>query len=243
VLASLSDINSPAPVSAATNVKWLDDASTVGSGFLHVSGIDWNASYNFDLGDLGAWNTGITGTYYLQRWVQTVTGGAIVDALHQNLASLAGVGQNGVETAPKLVYRARLGWSNGTFDAAGFVNYSAHYFSPIEGTPPNVNFQCTTSGGTVGAKGATFPCAISNFTQIEPNFVTIDLSFGYKTGDTPANDYLKNLTIQFTTQNLLNRHSPFDFINSSAGGRQISAYDITRQNQGRTIGITLIKNW
>jgi hypothetical protein len=41
----------------------------------------------------------------------------------------------------------------------------------------------------------------------------------------------------------MNKHSPFDFINSSAGGRQISAYDITRQNQGRTIGVTLIKNW
>jgi hypothetical protein len=44
-------------------------------------------------------------------------------------------------------------------------------------------------------------------------------------------------------QNLLGRHSPFDYINTSAGGRQISAYDITRPNGGRLIGVTLVKNW
>jgi hypothetical protein len=151
------------------------------------------------------------------------------------------VAQNGVETAPKLVYRARFGWSNGPFSATAFMNYSSHYFSAIEGTPPNVNLQCITAGGTVG--GGSLPCAINNFTNIEPNFITFDLSFGYKTGDMPANDYLKNLTLQFTVQNLMNRHSPFDYIQSAAGGRQISAYDITRPNQGRTLGVTLVKSW
>jgi hypothetical protein len=41
----------------------------------------------------------------------------------------------------------------------------------------------------------------------------------------------------------MNRHSPFDYIQSAAGGRQISAYDITRPNQGRTLGVTLVKSW
>jgi hypothetical protein len=121
------------------------------------------------------------------------------------------------------------------------MNYSSHYFSPIAGSPPNVNMQCTTAGGAVG--GGTFPCAISNFTAIQPNFITFDLSLGYNTGDTPANDYLKNLTLQLTVQNLLGLHAPFDYINTAAGGRQIAAYDITRPNSGRTIGITLLKNW
>ena len=241
VSAALLDISSPAPVSQATNVFWLQDGSTFGSGFLHVDGVDWSASYDWDMGDFGAWNTGVTGTYYLHRRSQAVTGGPVIDVLHQNLSAVGGVSQNGVETAPKLVYRARLGWSNGPYSVSGFMNYSSHYFSPIEGTPPNVNLQCTAAGGKVG--GGTFPCAINNFTNIEPNFITFDLSLGYNTGEIPTNDYLKNITLQFTVQNFMNRHSPFDYIQSSAGGRQISAYDITRPNSGRTVGVTVVKNW
>jgi iron complex outermembrane receptor protein len=241
VSAALSDPGNPANITQLTNVYWLNDSSTFGSGFLHVDGIDWNASYDIDLGALGAWNAGITGTYYLNSWNQAVTGGPIIDGLHTNLSSAAGVLQNGVETTPRLKYRARLGWSNGPYDIAGFVNYASHYFSPIEITPPNVNLECTTMGGTVG--GGTLPCAISNFTNLEPSFITFDLSLGYKTGDLPANDYLKRITLQFTIQNLLNKHSPFDYLPTNAAGRQAAAYDITRPNSGRTIGITLVKNW
>jgi len=242
VAASLSDPGSPSPISQISNVYWLNDSSTFGSGFLHVSGIDWNASYDIDLGPLGAWNTGITGTYYLHSFMQAVTGGPVVDGLHtSNLSPAGGIAQNGVETAPRMKYRARLGWSDGPYDVAGFMNYQSHYFSPIETIPPNVNFQCTSPGGTVG--GGTFPCAISNFTSYEPNFITFDISLGYKTGDIPANDYLKHLTIQFTVQNLLNKHSPFEYLPNNAAGRQAAAYDITRPNSGRTIGVTLLKNW
>jgi len=241
VVAALTDVSAPAPLSQAPNVFWIQDGSTFGSGFLHLQGIDWNASYDLDLGDYGVWNTGITGTYYLHRLIQVQTGGPIIDSEHVDLGTIGSVAQNGVETEPRMVYRARLGWSDGPFNVAGFMNYSSHYFSPIAGSPPNVNFQCKTSGGTVG--GGTLPCAISNFTAIEPNFITFDLSFGYNTGEVPANDYLKHVTLQLTVQNLLGRHSPFDYINTAAGGRQIAAYDLTRQNQGRSIGITLVKNW
>jgi hypothetical protein len=243
VLAALSDIASPAPVSAASQVLWLADTATVNSGFLHLSGIDWNGSYDIDLGDLGAWNTGITGTYYLHNYTQSVPGGAIVDAYHQNISAAGGIAQNGVPTSSRLVYRARLGWSggpNGAFNVTGFMNYQSHYYAAT-GVPPNVNFQCTSQGGTVG--GGTFPCAIGNFTNAEPSFTTFDLSFGYNTGDAPANTYLKNLTIQLTVQNLMDRLSPFQYNPTNPAGRQASAYDNTKPNTGRTIGITLVKNW
>jgi hypothetical protein len=206
-----------------------------------VQGVDWSASYDFDAGDWGAWNTGITGTYYLNRWSQAVTGGPVVDLLDQNLSAVGGVAQNGVETSPKLLYRARLGWSDGPYSVSGFMNFQSHYFSPVEGTPPNVNFQCIGTGSTVG--GGTFPCAISHFTQLEPDFITFDMSFGYNTGETPTNQYLRNVTLQLTVQNLLNKHSPFDYINTTAGGRQVTAYDLTRPNTGRVLGITILKNW
>ena len=164
----------------------------------------------------------------------------MIDALNQNLSAVGGLAENGVETAPRLIYRARLGWSDGPYSVTGFMNYSSHYFVPVS-VPPNVNFQCATSGGSAG--GGTFPCAISAYTNIEPSFITFDMSFGYKTGDMPANDYLKNLTLQLTVQNLLNKHSPFEYNPIQAAGRQASAYDVSRPNSGRTIGVTLLKNW
>ena len=138
-----------------------------------------------------------------------------------------------------MIYRARLGWSNGAFSVTGFMNYTAHYYAPW-GVPPNVNFQCTTAGGNVG--GGTFPCAISNYTNIEPSWYAFDLSFGYNTGDTPANDYLKRINIQLVVQNLLGKHSPFEY-GPTTGSRNIAAYDILKSNVGRTIGLTLVKTW
>jgi hypothetical protein len=136
-------------------------------------------------------------------------------------------------------YRARLGWSNGPYSVTGFMNYISHYYStwPV---PPNVNNQCTVAGGSVG--GGSLPCAISNWSNIEPNWYTFDLSFGYDTGDTPANLYLKNLTFQFTIQNLMGIHSPFQYGNSTST-RNIAAYDILKPNTGRILGITMLKKW
>jgi outer membrane receptor protein involved in Fe transport len=237
--AALLDRSSPSDLSVLSSIYWINDGSTVGTGFLHVEGVDWNASYDWDLGDYGAWNTGITGTYYLHRFSQTVPGAAINDFFHQNITPAGGIAQNGVETLPRMIYRARLGWSDGAYSVTGFVNYQSHFFAPF-GVPPNVNFQCTAAGGHTG--GGTFPCAISNYSNIEPSFYTFDLSFGYNTGDMPANDYLKRLTIQLTVQNLMGRPSPFEY-GPSISGRNISAYDITKSNSGRIIGISVIKTW
>jgi hypothetical protein len=138
-----------------------------------------------------------------------------------------------------MTYRARLGWSSGAYSVTGFMNYSAHYYAPW-GTPPNVNAQCTTAGGNTG--GGTFPCAITNYTNIEPSFYTFDLSFGYNTGDEPVNDYLKRINFQLTVQNLMGRHSPFEYGPTTAS-RNISAYDILRSNAGRVVGLTVVKTW
>ena len=198
------------------------------------------------MGDLGAWNTGITGTYYLERLYTTAAGVPPVDLFHDNIQSAGGILQNGVALGttgnagtPRMIYRARLGWSDGPFNVTGFLNYQSHYFTgwPV---PPNVNLQCTTSGGTVG--GGTMPCAIGNWSNVEPSFYTFDLSFGYNTGDIPANDYLKHMTVQLTVQNLMDKHSSFEY-GPSTSTRNYSGYDILKSNEGRVIGISLIKNW
>jgi hypothetical protein len=239
VTSAILDRNSTLTLADAPNVSWLGDGSTVGTGFIKVEGLDWNASYDFDAGDYGAWNAGITGTYYMHRYQATVSGGTVVDLFHQNIQSAGGIPQNGVETLPQLIYRARLGWSDGPWSVTGFVNHISHFYStwPV---PPNVNNQCVVAGGSTG--GGTFPCAISNWSNIEPSWYTIDLSIGYNTGDEPANNYLKNLTLQFTIQNLMGIHSPFEY-GPSTSTRNVAAYDILKPDTGRILGFTVIKNW
>jgi iron complex outermembrane receptor protein len=246
VNAQMLDRNATEPLTSAPLVYWIADGSTVGTGFLHVEGIDYSASYDLDLGDFGAWNTGVTGTYYLHYYQTLVNGTPPVDALHANIPAIGGVAMNGVASvpsgepgAPRMIYRARLGWSNGAYSVTGFMNYSAHYFAPW-GSPPNVNAQCTVAGGNTG--GGSFPCAITNYTNIEPSLYTFDLSVGYNTGDLPANDYLKRVTLQLVVQNLMGRHSPFEYGPTTAS-RNISAYDVLRSNLGRVIGLTILKTW
>jgi iron complex outermembrane receptor protein len=238
VSAALSDRSSPVDTTQLTNVFWISDGSTVGTGFLHVEGVDWNASYDLDLGDYGAWNTGVTGTYYLHRFVQTVSGGAIVDMFHQNIQAAGGIPQNGVETLPRMIYRARLGWSNGAFSVTGFLNYQSHFYAPFQ-VPPNVNFQCLAAGGSVG--GGTFPCAISNYTGLQPAYTTFDLALGYDTGDAPANEYAKHVNIQLVIQNITNRLPPFEYV--TASGQSPTAFDFTQSDVGRAIGLILTKSW
>jgi len=42
------------------------------------------------------------------------------------------------------------------------------------------------AGATVGATGGTFPCALNNYTNLQPSYYTFDLSVGYDTGDVRA---------------------------------------------------------
>jgi iron complex outermembrane receptor protein len=231
--------NTGAPVNSLTSVYWINDGGTVGTGFLKVEGVDWQASYDWDLGDLGAWNTGIVGTYYLHRFQQTVSGSTTIDEYHQNLSADGGLAQNGVETLPRMRYRARLGWSTGAWSVTGFMDYQSHYFH-TQSAPPNVNFQCLAAGGTV--PGGTFPCLINNYSNIQPSWYTFDLSVGYNTGDTPTNDYLKNLGIQMVVQNIMGKHPAFQY-GPNNSGRTVAAYDILKPDSGRVWSVTLTKTW
>lgn len=145
--AAIVDPGSVVDLSQQSNIYWPSDGSTFGSGFMHVEGIDWNASYDWDWGELGAGNTGITGTYYLHNYLQNVTGTPVIDELHQNIQPAGGIVQNGVETTPRMIYRARLGWSNGPYSVTGFVNYQSHYFAALV-TERNTNAGDALSNAT-----------------------------------------------------------------------------------------------
>jgi iron complex outermembrane receptor protein len=238
----LTSARSQVSPQAQTLAYWVFDLATMNRGWLKLDGIDFTASYDWEWGNLGAINTGIVGTYYLHRLLALEPGAAAVDAYHATLSPNGGVEQRGVETTPRMNYRARLGWSNGPWSATGFVNYRSHWFHN-NGSPFNVNNQCQTAGGTAG--GGTFPCLIDGYTNIVPSFYWFDLSLGYDTQDVPANDYLKHIQVQFIVQNVMDRHPAFSF----RTGLRTSAWDIGPMGNGdvsgtgRLISLILTKTW
>jgi outer membrane receptor protein involved in Fe transport len=243
VRALLNDPQNPVPQSALTSVLWINDGAIGNFGWIKQQGMDFNASYDFDAGELGVWNTGIVGTYYLHQYSAnnaspTVPNPTIIDDFSSDAGTVGGIAQTASTLDPRLRYRARLGWSNGGLSVTGFVNYVSHYYDN-QNAPPNVNFQCTTTGGV--AAGGTFPCAIGNYTGLEPSWYTFDLSVGYDTRDLPASDYLKHVGIQLVVQNILNKLPAFEY--QIAAGSAPTAFDVTKSDLGRTVGIILTKTW
>jgi hypothetical protein len=244
VAAMLTDGRNPVPAFALTNVYWLNDGGTFNKGWQKTEGIDFTASYDWDWGDLGAWNTGVVGTYYLHQFIQTLPTDTIQDAFHTTLLSENGIPQQGVVSIAgigtnKMRYRARLGWSNGPWSLTGFMNYESHYFH-TQTAPPMVNFNCVSAGATL--PGGTFPCAINNYSNLQPSWYLFDVSLGYDTGDDPANDYLKHIGIQLVVQNIANKIPAFQYRTSTGGGNP-APFDILKNYSGRTISLILTKTW
>jgi iron complex outermembrane receptor protein len=239
IVGLLNNGRNPVPFNALTRIYWINDGGTMNKGWQKTDGIDWSASYDFDTGDFGAWNIGMVGTYYLHQTSQATPSDPITDMFHTTLASVGNVAQIGVESLPRMHYRARLGWSNGPFSVTGFVNYDSHFYH-TQGAPPNVNGQCLSTGSSLG--GGTFPCLIEGYSNLMPAWYTFDLSLGYDTGDTPANEYLRNIGIQLVVQNVFDRHPAYEYRISTGGGNP-AAYDILKSDVGRTISVILTKTW
>jgi hypothetical protein len=210
-------------------------------GWQRNEGIDFQVSYDWEWEGLGAFNAGIIGTYYLKQESQ-VPGAPVDDFYHTNFGPLNGVEQLGVESRPRFKYRTRVGWSDGTWSLTGFMNYESHFFHS-QSAPPNVNFGCIESGGTVGGTPAyTNPCLISGYNNLVPSYYTFDLSLGYDTGDRPTNEYLRNVNIQLVMQNITDKSSPYAYKVTSQGGFQC-ACDVTKGLFGRIISVRLQKQF
>jgi hypothetical protein len=229
------------PSSLQTLVYWINDGGVMNVGWQRNEGIDFQVSYDWEWEGLGAFNTGIVGTYYLKQESQ-VPGAPIDDFYHTDFAAANGVEQLGVESRPRFKYRARLGWSDGTWNLTGFMNYESHFFH-TQSAPPNVNFACIESGGTVGGLPAyANPCAISGYMNLQPSYYTFDLSLGYSTGDRPANEYLRNVSVQLVVQNITDRDSPYMYKINAQGGFQC-ACDVFKSLYGRLISVRVQKTF
>src|SRR5262249_32808206 len=135
---------------AQTLVMWINDGGTFNKGWQKLDGIDWTASYDWELGNFGAFNIGWTGTYYLHNTTELVTGAPgteMTDMFHTTLNGGQVNEAKGVESLPRFRYRARLGWSNGPWSVTGFMDYVSHYYH-TQTPPPNVNGNfCALNGG------------------------------------------------------------------------------------------------
>jgi outer membrane receptor protein involved in Fe transport len=70
-----------------------------------------------------------------------------------------------------------------------------------------------------------------------------DITFGYQTGDTPANPYLRNVAIQMGVTNLLDKAPPMGVHPLRSRGTGVSAYDRLYPDVGRELSLTLTKQW
>ena len=215
----VSNVGSNVPLSAVSNITWIADGAFLNSGWLKLNGIDYQASYDFDLGDYGAFNIGTTGTYYLEDQTQTLPGTPIQDAINFN-------GVNNGTTIPVWTMRSRLGWATSAYSITLFWNHTSHFQNEMP-LPP-----------------AQYLAAFPNYSDKEPAFDTFDLSLGYNTGDEPANAYLKNIGITLNINDLLDKHASFEYNVASGGNSAVAFVNSSNESYvGRFISIAIEKKW
>ena len=245
VMALLTGPQSNLSPTLAPLIKYIADTGNNNIGWQAVNGVDFSASYDYDAGAYGAWNTGITGTYNIDNKSQGGPG-QIVNSLFttpQNPTSLA------TDTGGRLKYRARLGWANDSgISVTGFLNFIPHFNSDIAVLPPPCFIQGNASCASYGPPFAQYTNQFPALSNYVPGLYTFDLSIGYDTQDTPANDYLKHLDIRLNVLDILDKQAPYAYQINPPGGAQIHAYYSTTQGtslgiDGRVITVTLTKTW
>ena len=248
VVALLGNVRSQLPANqAVSNIGFIADGATRNIGWQSTNGVDFSASYDYDAGDFGAWNTGIVGNYVIDNKSVTVEG--------QDPVSFYSSVINGTRNSGgRLRYRARLGWSggpDGAFSATLFMNFIPN-FGPNNTSIPAANGNsvaplCFLQGNTpCNASGnpqfAMYNTQVPFLTTQIPSMYTFDLSLGYNTGDTPANTYLKNIGIQMTINNLLNRKPEFQYAIATSSNTPHAFYNALSADQ-RYITFTITKAW
>lgn len=215
----VSNVGSNVPLTAVSNITWIADGAFLNSGWLKLNGIDYQASYDFDLGDYGAFNLGTTGTYYLEDQTQTLPGVPVTDEIRFP-------GVNFGTTIPVWTMRSRLGWATGAYSFTLFWNHTSHFQSEMP-LPP-----------------AQYLAEFPNYTDKEPAFDSFDLVLGYNTGDQPANVYLKNIGITLNINDLLDKHASFEYNVASGGNSAVAFVNSSNESYvGRFISIAIEKTW
>ena len=225
-----------------TTIQVIWDTAETNTGFSAWSGLDVNVRYDIDLGDLGAWNVGVNGNYQLSQNSQALNGLPIQNFFY------------GEDSGGRLHYRARLGWTSTGGDLeglsiTGFMNFIPHSPNPITGYEGGGNIPPSCFWGVGFSAGSCYPGSpyygpFTTYPGATPGLYTFDTSFGYTTGNRPANQYLRNVNFQLTVLNILDKAPPFQYnlsSNRSVAAQIANSYGISPL--GRYINFAITKSW
>lgn len=114
----------------------------------------------------------------------------------------------------RLRMRGSVGWRSASWDITGFLNYRGAY-SNTRIAPP----------------------------ERAPSYLTTDLTVQYRTGKSPDFGFLRDLTLNLSVNNLLDRDPPI-LRALQFSGAPVLFYDSSNANPyGRVVGLTVSKNW
>jgi iron complex outermembrane recepter protein len=222
------------------NVKFIQDVALTNLGSRVFSGIDFNVRYDYDLGEWGSVNVGAAGYYQ------------IIDK--SRVSELSGIDDRykGKDSGNRLQrVRYRVGWANPNWNVTLFGNYYGH--GATGSTPENqgVNqngnalippcFYQTGSGPGSCFPGSPYYGPYDVYPNMAPATLWFDLSIGYETGETPANEWLRNMGVQFTVVDLFDEQPPFQV--GARGNGSIRAFNEGYSDLQRTFTLQLTKTW
>jgi len=224
------------PTAVPTNIKVISDSALTNVGSRVFAGIDFNGRYDFDLDrlgfeNLGSVNIGASGFYELTDRSRGSATSPVVDTF---------VGQNSGNRLQRVRYR--LGWANDIWSVTAFANYFGHGLLNTAGNNllPPCFYQAGFGPGSCFS-GSPYYGPLVTFPNYSPPTVYFDLTLGYQTGERPANEYLRNLGVQITINDLFNKQPPFQI--GSRGSGSVRAFDNAFIDLQRTFTLTLTKVW
>jgi hypothetical protein len=224
--------NPRSTVKIIDNVQFIRDGAITNVGWRELTGIDFDARYDFDVGNYGFFNIGIRGDYRLtdKTLPSDAPGTAVDDAFDGN-------------TGGRFRWRARAGWSQGDegFSVTTFLNYRPHS-APANTLPPPCYWRSDFSAGSCYSGSSHFG-PYERYPLYSPAQYWFDLTVAYSTGDMFANNtYMNNLNLSMTINNVFNRQGPFTYTFGSNRGTAADQNALNGYLQ-RYISFTLTKNW
>jgi outer membrane receptor protein involved in Fe transport len=222
---------------AIQNIKYIRDAALTNLGSRVFSGIDFVVRYDYDLGEWGSINVGAQGYYQMIDKTRPFEDGALDDRFQD---------QDSGNRLQRVRYR--LGWANPTWNVTLFANYWGHgNYGDSPGN--NLNgaaliprcFYAPEFAAGSCYPGSPYYGPQDPYDNMLPADVHFDISIGYQTGEMPANEWLRNIGIQFTVVNIFDKLSPMSV--NARGNGSIRLHSEGLSDLQRTFTVQLTKTW
>jgi hypothetical protein len=209
-------VQGPGPIRSPGDIQAIIRATQSNLAALKMNGIDFSASYGFDLGSAGRLGLFGNGTLITEYALQATPGAAFQDRLGQ---------YESVGNPVPLRFRAGIDWQSGGFSARGTLNY-------VDG------YECRAGCYVPSATGA--PVLSSAAVPIDA-WATIDLQLGYEFAGDGA---LGGVGLSLSVNNAFDNDPPFIDTGRVVTGNAAEPYDGANATiLGRTVALTVTKSF